>query len=100
MVKSPKTKDTIQETLDERGTNYGSYEVGTQLRADIMELIKQSYRTNNNSEMPAFYQVAILDIVNKLSRLAATPNHLDSYHDISGYATLVENYLKKTNTGR
>lgn len=96
MSKSPQTKETVQETLDERGVNYGSYEVGTTLRAEIMQLILNSYKLNNGgNDMPKFYEIAILDIVNKLSRLASCPTHVDSWHDIQGYAKLVEDLVKK-----
>jgi len=92
--KSPETKESVIETLIERGNNYGCYEVGTALRANIMKLILASHVTNNDTQMDKFFEVAILDIVNKLSRIAVTPTHIDSWHDICGYATLVENYLK------
>jgi hypothetical protein len=84
----------LRETLCERNSKYGGYNVGTKLRADIMDLINQSHVYHHRKEMPAFWYIAILDIVNKLTRLAVTPDHLDSWHDIQGYAKLVEGHIR------
>ncbi len=83
---------SVEKTLKERGENYGDYSGGSRLRADIMIEIKARYLEVNEEEMSEHHAGKILDIVNKLSRLAATPDHIDSWHDIVGYATLSEEY--------
>lgn len=85
----------VKETLKERGKVYGDYKGGSEFRANVMELIADRYAKVNHGGMPAIHMVYVYDIVNKLSRLAATPYHIDTWHDIAGYATLAEEAFKK-----
>ena len=85
----------VNETLKERGKVYGDYKGGSEFRANVMELIADRYAKVNHGGMPAIHMVYVYDIVNKLSRLAVTPYHIDTWHDIAGYATLVEKALIK-----
>jgi hypothetical protein len=94
------TEKTISDTLTNRNKKYGDYGIGIKLRADIIDLILKSYSAQSDgAQMSKYYEGAIFDIVNKLARLAVTPNHIDSWTDIAGYALLMEKQLKKTNTG-
>ena len=63
-----------------------------------MKLIKDRHQAVNGKLLDALHMVYIYDIVNKLSRLATTPDHIDTWHDIAGYAMLVEEALKKQET--
>lgn len=85
----------VNETLKDRGKVYGDYKGGSEFRANVMELIVDRYAKVNHGGMPAIHMVYVYDIVNKLSRLAVTPYHIDTWHDIAGYATLVEKALRK-----
>lgn len=85
----------VKETLKERGKVYGDYKGGSEFRANVMKLIVDRYAKVNHGGMPAIHMVYVYDIVNKLSRLAVTPYHIDTWHDIAGYATLVEKALRK-----
>ena len=85
----------VNETLKERGKVYGDYKGGSEFRANVMELIVDRYAKVNHGGMPAIHMVYVYDIVNKLSRLAVPPYHIDTWHDIAGYATLVEKALRK-----
>ena len=82
--------------MSSRQENYGSYEDGTVFRAQIMEAIRTRYTQHHGNLMNPMYEMMIWDIVNKISRLAVTPDHLDSIHDIVGYATLYESYVRAT----
>jgi hypothetical protein len=45
-------------------------------------------------ESLSYQQAEALDMIaSKLSRIMCNPNHKDSWHDIAGYATLVEETL-------
>jgi hypothetical protein len=93
-------ENTISDTLINRNKRYGDYGIGIKLRADIINLILKSYSDQSEGQqMSKFYECAIFDIVNKMCRLAVTPNHIDSWRDIAGYALLMEKHLKETNTG-
>ena len=85
----------VNETLKERGAVYGDYKGGSEFRAEVMKLIMDRCVEVNNCSMLSIHIVYIYDIVNKLSRLASTPDHIDTWHDIAGYATLVEEALKR-----
>jgi hypothetical protein len=84
---------SINDTLKERGTVYGDYGDGSNFRADVLQMMLEIYEKHNDLPMPVIYQVMLLDIISKLSRLATTPTHIDTVHDIAGYATLIEQYL-------
>lgn len=85
--------NNVNETLKERGAVYGDYKGGSEFRANVMKLIKDRHLAVNGKNLDAVQMVYIYDIVNKLSRLATTPDHIDTWHDIAGYATLVEKAL-------
>ena len=53
------------------------------------------YAYVNKIQMLPLHEHYIRDIVNKLSRIAVTPNHIDSWRDISGYAALIADVLEK-----
>nr|DAV53872.1 MAG TPA: hypothetical protein [Caudoviricetes sp.] len=88
----------VNETLKQRGAVYGDYKGGSEFRANVMKLIKDRHQAVNGKLLDALHMVYIYDIVNKLSRLATTPDHIDTWHDIAGYAMLVEEALKKQET--
>lgn len=83
----------VNSTLKQRGTIYGDYEGGSVFRASMMDLITRRYRTVHGEDMSSLDVIHVYDIVNKLSRLAVTPDHIDTWHDIAGYALLVEEAL-------
>lgn len=87
----------IQETLDQRGQVYGSYPTGSLLRARLMGLCKDLYKTVYSSSMEPVTRVYIYDIINKVSRLATTPRHQDTWHDICGYARLISLVMQHDN---
>ena len=85
----------VNETLEQRGEVYGNFSQGITLEAEILSLIKGRYYDQYSRDMDEWCVVAISKIVMKLSRLAVSPKHLDSWHDIAGYAVLVEQHLKE-----
>jgi len=86
---------SIKETLKSRGTVYGTYRSGSQFREVVIQELRNRYRQTNGQELPIKYEVMLWDLVNKLSRLAVSPDHIDTVHDIIGYATLYEEVLKE-----
>ncbi len=85
----------LEETLKERGAVYGDYRGNIQLRKEIMNLIASRHYEVTGQVMSPTQIEYIRDVVNKISRLAVTPDHIDTWHDISGYAALVENILRE-----
>ena len=86
----------VKDILKQRGAIYGDYKGNVMLRHDIMALIDSAHREENGGlPMNPISYGYIWDIVNKLIRLSTTPTHIDSWQDISGYATLVAKQLIK-----
>lgn len=86
------TKISIEETLKQRGEAYGEFSHNLDCVSRIVDAMKEcrdrrfSYRSDIESKLDAeFHYLAI-----KLARIAANPEHTDSYHDLAGYATLME----------
>ena len=80
------TNAKVEDTLSERGKNYGDYKGGCDCRVKLMEALTDRFTQIHGMEMPQKIPRYLHDIVNKLSRLASTPDHVDSWHDIAGYA--------------
>ncbi len=90
----------IDETLGKRSPVYGPYGTQVMVRRDIVTTMLAAYKEQHSGElMPPKYQEYLWDIANKLSRIATSPNHVDSWHDIQGYAKLIEQDLLKTGEG-
>ena len=86
---------TTDQVLEQRGTVYGDFYDGVSLEAVILENIKDRYRKTHEKELDPIYVIYLSKIAMKLSRLAVSPHHIDSWTDIAGYARLVELQLIK-----
>lgn len=86
--------DTIQNTLDERGRDYGFFADN----AAYAQAIKAVFNSSPNWNKMAPHQREALDFMaSKIGRLlSGDPNKVDTWHDISGYVQLVETNLKGT----
>lgn len=91
--------EDVKNTLEQRGANYGSFEVGTKNFAKILEALKDIYKDKNGKEPSELEFLPIVYLVMKIVRLGATPDHIDSWHDIQGYAKLSEDMYKKNILG-
>jgi len=82
---------TIEETLAEREKQYGSFETF----ANIAQDLKSELRCNDRcARLADEHQEALEMILHKIARiLNGDPCYPDNWHDIAGYATLVENIL-------
>ena len=81
----------VEVTVEERGSRYGAFKDG----ADIMQSLKTVMRdTPNWSNLTPSQREALEMIQHKIGRiLNGDPNYTDSWHDIQGYARLVEEEL-------
>ena len=82
----------IAETLDERGRKYGGYMSVATISQDLKEVI----RSGPNYHLLDPDMAESLDMIcNKLSRIVnGDPFYKDSWHDIIGYAQLVDTRLE------
>lgn len=82
----------VTETLEERGKRYGKFVD----HARIAQAFKLVVRNNSSVAMEAIHWEAVDMILHKLARiLNGDPNYADSWHDIAGYAILVEQHILK-----
>lgn len=81
----------VETTLADRGQSYGEFADGTQI---AMNLFEQCQETSGYRRMNAGQRYAVFMFCAKMARLLnGDPNHRDSWHDIAGYAKLVEDRL-------
>ena len=82
---------TIQNTLTERGSRYGPFDG----HAEITQTLKiDMHRTLGWTRLTPSQCESLDMIAHKIGRiLNGDPNYEDSWHDIAGYAALVENEL-------
>lgn len=80
----------IQKTLKERGAVHGDFSDN----AVIAQQLKTIVRSNNRDHLSPIMLEALEMITHKIARiLSGNAAHKDHWHDIAGYATLVEERL-------
>lgn len=86
---------SIQKTLQQRGERYGEFKDVAQLSNDLMRLLQAT--PNYNESLSDSQHFALDMMTNKMARIVnGDPNYIDNWHDIAGYATLVEQELIMT----
>lgn len=85
----------VNKTLNERGTRYGDFTHHARICQELKHVMMERsgggwYRLNS-------VQKQALDVIaDKIARiLSGDPNYADNWHDIQGYAKLVEDRLPK-----
>jgi len=83
---------TVEDTLTERGNRYGKFAD----HADICQRIKGAmWRTHGWDKLTNDKKQALETIADKIARiLNGDPEYKDNWHDIQGYAKLVEDNCK------
>ena len=84
----------VEKTLEERGTVYGDYAGGLKFRRAVLDLIYARYGEVHNDNMTDEEKDYFVDLVGKISRLAVSPTHEDSWLDVAGYSLLVKEVIK------
>ena len=86
-------KQTIEATLAERQAQYGCFEDVARTTGKIMEALSE-VRTNGLNDLPHTHRMALYMIASKMARIVNGDfNSIDEWHDIAGYATLVERLI-------
>ena len=87
----------IEQTLTERGKRYGDFSD----HAKIAQNIKRGMQCQGYDELPDMHRQALEVIADKIARiLSGDPNYSDNWHDIQGYAKLVEDRLPPSGMGQ
>ncbi len=78
--------------LNARAKQYGTFDRQAYIVAELMRTMQ---RSPNWSRLADDQYLALVQIATKLSRiLNGSPNHIDSWADIAGYAQLVAERLQ------
>ena len=82
--------EKLRQTLNQRQEQYGSFEDVAMFTEQMVDVMRKGYY-----EKLAYNQkMALYMICSKMARIVnGNPNHKDSWHDIAGYATLIDNEL-------
>lgn len=84
---------TVTTTLDERGKRYGTFVGHAQVTQDLKRVIADSLKSRSKV-LSADQQEALDMICHKIGRVVnGDPDYADSWHDIAGYAQLVDDRL-------
>jgi len=79
----------IQDTLKQRGEVYGSFDNNAEIAQQLKIIIRR-----NDDKLSVSQRESLEVIMQKVSRiLTGDPSYKDNWHDIAGYATLIENEL-------
>lgn len=85
---------SINKTLNERGERYGKFKDVAGTTQQLMAIVECG---TNYEHLNAEQKTSLFMICNKIARAVnGDPNYIDNWHDISGYATLVEQDLNVT----
>ena len=83
----------VDKTLEERGSRYGSFVSHARITYELKEAIARGL-VEQDKELDFDQREALDMICHKIGRIVnGDPNYADSWHDIAGYATLVEKRL-------
>ena len=92
-ISEPK-KEEVDVILDERGNNYGTFLDNARV-TQRLKAVAHQFAGQNNKTFDADQAEALDMIFTKVGRiLNGDPNHIDSWIDIAGYATLVADRLQ------
>ena len=82
----------VNKTLDERGERYGKFTN----HAELSQKLKQEMKKKATWwDLSPSQQESLEMIANKIARiLNGDPNYADNWHDIAGYATLIDLQLQ------
>ena len=84
----------INETLDAREKTYGDFDLQAMISQDLKQIMRA---TPQWPESPDIEKEALDMIVHKMARiLNGGVRDSDNWHDIAGYATLVEREMVKS----
>ena len=88
---------SVENTLAERGARYGSFEE----HATIAQAIQEAFRIYPEKweKLPPVIKQGFTTLADKIARtLNGDEYYDDNYHDIGGYAKLMEDWVRKHNT--
>jgi len=90
------THTDVQQTLAERGDRYGSFEDVAYIAQGLQERMRAAHNGEGWNRLAADQKQALTVIADKIARmLNGDPNYRDNWHDIVGYAALVDKRMAR-----
>lgn len=90
-VCAKKSVGEIAATLKERGNRYGDFADNARVHQELLSIINHS---PGSAKLECIHLSALDVICQKIARIVnGDPNYKDNWHDIQGYAKLVEERL-------
>lgn len=89
--------ESVEATLAQRLAQYGDFSgVASLAEALLFEIEQHEDGHAWNSRLNAEHRFALLMIVTKIARIVnGDPNYTDNWHDIAGYARLIEDRINQ-----
>jgi hypothetical protein len=81
---------SVEETLQQRGSVYGEFSVQVSTVAGIVANMYNAYQAKHNIVPDYTLVIEWNYLAIKMARIAVSPDHTDNYHDLAGYAMLME----------
>lgn len=89
----------IDATLAERGTRYGSFEHHAEIAQGLQTVMRDARNGEAWDALAADQRQALTVICDKIARmLNGDPTYRDNWHDIVGYAKLVDDRMLRDET--
>jgi len=90
------THTDVQQTLTERGGRYGSFEDHARISQQLQDVMREAHCGLGWSRLAPDQAQALTVIADKVARmLNGDPNYRDNWHDIVGYAKLVDDRMAR-----
>lgn len=87
-------ESSVDATLAERGKRYGKFTGHAQVAQRLKDVIYYALASEGRARLADDQKEALDMICHKMARIVnGDPNYADSWHDIAGYAKLVEDRL-------
>lgn len=85
---------TVETTLNERGARYGDFSVHAEIAQDLQDVMRDAVGGTAWNKLNPVQKQALTVIADKVARiLSGDPDYVDNWHDIQGYAKLVEDRI-------
>lgn len=84
--------EKIEDMLDDRQMSYGKFSDGVHTITKILTELDKYHYQKTNGTLTTEETVILVHILIKLTRIAATPNHVDSWSDMEGYSKLIKEF--------
>lgn len=96
---------SLELTLKERGNRYGDFTDHAKIAQDLQDVMRNATSGSDGhgdkkdcwESLSPVQKQALTVIADKIARiLSGDPDYIDNWHDIQGYARLIEERLTKT----